>query len=300
MVEANVVLMSEYRPRLRPSPLAQHTSAPAWACLPSFLGSGARWVSRLAPAFMFPILREIQTLASRHAIEEHGLWTDPPLDASGLPVLLIGGLASTPGQLRPLRDWLVRLNCRVHISPIAYGVDCGERTTALVTDSLTALAGATEQRCVLIAHSRGGQFARALAVRHPELVQAVVALGSPINRMLGVHPLLKAEVAMLGLAGTLGMPGVLRSTCLWGECCRRLRADVLAPFPKDVSFLSVYSRQDHIVDWRSSLDPAASHREIDTTHSGLVCSAAAFQALADELARIVGGQPSDDERLTSA
>lgn len=277
--------------RSLPLSLAKITAAPVEVpapTLPSLRDLAAPWMSRLAPLLKVSILREIESLASRHAIEDHHLWTDPPLEADGLPVLLIGGLASTPGQLQVLRDWLLRLNCRVRVCPVAYGLDCGERTTELVTDSLLAQAAETGQRCVLVAHSRGGQFARAVTVRRPDLVEGLVTLGSPFNRMLGIHPLLKAEVVMLGLGGTLGLPGLFRATCLWGQCCRRLRVDLLAPFPKEVSFLSIFSRRDPIVNWRNSLDPAASHREVDTSHNGLLCSAASFEALADELARIVG------------
>lgn len=297
MVDANVTYISDYRSETRRQSAAEEVSVSAEVSPPSSLDSGARWVSLLAPLSKIPMMGELATLASRHEIERHRLWTHPPLDADGLPVLLIGGLASTAGQLQLLRDWLVRLNCRVRICPVGFGVDCGERTTELVTESLLAHAAESGQRCVVIGHSRGGQFARALAVRHPDLVEAVVALGSPINRMLGIHPLLRAEVAMLALGGTLGLPGLLRMTCLWGDCCRRLRADLVGPFPGDVSYLSVYSRQDQIVNWRSSLDPAASHREITTSHSGLLCSAAAFQVVADEIGRVLGGGPSGMARM---
>ncbi|MDQ1535679.1 MAG: hypothetical protein QOE58_72 [Actinomycetota bacterium] len=237
------------------------------------------------------ILREIRDLASRHAIEGHRLWTDPPLDTQGLPVLLVGGLASTAWQLQVIRDWLVRLNCQVRICPVAYGIGCGERTTERVTESLIAQGAETGRRSVVIAHSRGGQFARAAAVRRPDLVEALIVLGSPINHMVGVHTLLKAPVALLALGGTLGLPGLFSSTCLWGRCCRRLRADLQSPFPQDVSFLSVYSRQDAFVDWQSTLDPAATHREIDASHGGLLCTAEAFEAVADELAQIVDRRP---------
>jgi pimeloyl-ACP methyl ester carboxylesterase len=236
---------------------------------------------------MPPLRREIQTLAGRDAIKKHGLWTNPPLDAQGLPVLVIGGLASSHEQLQPLHGWLTRLNCHAVICSTGFGVACGERSTAMVTDSLSELAAVSGQRCMVIAHSRGGQFARAVAVRRPDLVRGLVTLGSPINRMLGIHPVLKVEVALLGLMGALGIPGLLRPTCLWGQCCRGLRADMLAPFPEDVSFVSVYSRHDHLVDWRSCLDPAASHRQVEATHSGLLCSAPVFRVLADELARVL-------------
>ncbi len=64
------------------------------------------------------------------------MWTDPPFDAGGLPVLLVGGLASTPQSLLPLHDWLERLNFRPAIAPVRYGVDCGERTAVRVAEAL--------------------------------------------------------------------------------------------------------------------------------------------------------------------
>jgi hypothetical protein len=62
-----------------------------------------------------------------------------------------------------------------------------------------------------------------------------------------------------------------------------LRDDLWGPFPEQVPFLSVFSRHDEVVPWQASLDPAARHREIPTTHRGLITSPAAFQLLAHEL-----------------
>jgi pimeloyl-ACP methyl ester carboxylesterase len=236
-----------------------------------------------------PIVRELQSIADRDAVREHPVWTDPPVDADGLPVLLIGGLATSTAQLGLLEEWLTRLNCQVRIASIGSGLDCGERTTTRVTQQLAALAAGSGRRCLVVGHSRGGQFARAASVRLPELVGGTIALGSPLNRMLGVHPLLKAEVAVLGLAGTLGLPGLLSPTCLWGMCCRPLRRDLTATFPRDVAFLSVFSKQDRLVDWRSTLDPAARHREVHTTHGGLVCAPEVFGVLAEEIGRLSSG-----------
>jgi triacylglycerol lipase len=255
--------------------------------VPNLAGSGGRWVRRIASAVTLPLAQEVATLADPFAMRASELWANPPLDAAELPVLLVGGMASTPQSLLPLRDWLIRLNCRPAISPIRFGVDCGERTADRVESALAELVDATGRRAAVVAHSRGGQFARAVAVRRPDLVQGLVTLGSPVNRMLGIHPLLKAEAAMLGLVGTLGVPGLMRVACMWGECCRRLRADLQAPFPTEVSFLSLYSRTDRMVDWRSCLDPAARHREIQTTHSGLLYAPVALTALAEELAELV-------------
>jgi pimeloyl-ACP methyl ester carboxylesterase len=247
------------------------------------VGTGARWVNRMATSGTGPIVRELQSIAGRDAIREHPVWTDPGVDADGLPVLLIGGLASSTVQLALIEEWLTRLNCQVRIASIGSGLDCGERTTTRVTQQLAALAAESGRRCLVVGHSRGGQFARAASVRHPELVAGAVVLGSPLNRMLGVHPLLKVEVAVLGLGGTLGLPGLMGPACLWGLCCEPLRRDLTATFPGDVRFLSVFSKRDRLVDWRSTLDPAARHREVTTTHSGLVCAPEVFAVLAEEI-----------------
>jgi triacylglycerol lipase len=250
-------------------------------------GHASRWARRVVAGLAQPVVQEVATLVRPNAYRESLLWIDPPFDAGGLPVLLVGGFASTPQSLQPLHEWLERLNFRPAISPIRYGVDCGERTALLVADALADLAGANGRRCALVAHSRGGHFARAVAVRHPDLVECLVTLGSPVNRMLGVHPLLLAELCAIGLIGALGVPGLMRPSCRYGTCCRRRREDLIAPFPRQVPFVSIYSREDRIVDWRSCLDPDARHREVRTSHGGLLCSTAALTAVAEELHRVL-------------
>jgi triacylglycerol lipase len=120
-------------------------------------------------------------------------------------------------------------------------------------------------------------------VRRPEFVRGLITLGSPLTRLLGAHPIVLLKVLGLGVVGSLGVPGLFRASCLWGDCCRPLRDDLMGPFPTEVPFLSVFSRQDGVVPWEASLDPAARHREISTTHRGLIASPAAFQLLAQEL-----------------
>jgi pimeloyl-ACP methyl ester carboxylesterase len=203
-------------------------------------------------------------------------------------VLLVGGMASTPKVLSPLQDLLHRFNCRCLIAPIRFGIGCGEATTKAVEQSLVRLAEATEEPVVIIAHSRGGQFSRAVTVRHPDKVRGLITLGSPLNRLLAVHALLKVEAAMLGIGGTLGLPGLMKFGCLWGECCAPLRSDLAGPFPAAVPFLSLFSRDDKVVDWRSCLDPAARLREISASHGGMIWAPSSLAAITEELADIVG------------
>lgn len=231
----------------------------------------------------------VLSLANRHdTIQESPLWDDaPPYDMGGVPVLVVGGLACHPNLLRPMADWLHRLGARCLLVPVRYGIGCGEAITGAVEQALERHVEETGERAVVIGHSRGGQFARALAVRRPELHRGVITLGSPLNRMLGVYPAVKAQVAVLGLAGTLGVPGLLRAGCLWGNCCRQLRADLAGPFPDTVPFVSMFSRSDERVDWRASLDPAADHVEVSATHTGLVCSPDSLATIAVQLHEIV-------------
>ncbi|HEX2299149.1 MAG TPA: alpha/beta hydrolase [Pseudonocardiaceae bacterium] len=171
---------------------------------------------------------------------------------------------------------------------------CGQQGAIAVEEALTRHVTETGEAAVIIAHSRGGQFGRTVAVRRPELVRGLITLGSPLVRLLGAHPLVLLKVFGLGVVGSLGAPGLFRASCLWGECCRLLREDLSGPFPDDVPFLSVFSYQDEVVLWQASLDPAARHQELSSTHRGLVASPAAFQLLAQELTALADQRPALD------
>jgi pimeloyl-ACP methyl ester carboxylesterase len=209
------------------------------------------------------------------------------MDAQGLPVLLVGGIASSEHMLSPLRDWLRRLNCRCLVAPVRYGIGCGAQGARQVEQALEQLTEATGRSAVVVAHSRGGQFARAVAVRRPDLHRGLITLGSPLRRMLAVHPLMLAQVVVLGLAGSLGVPGLMKAGCMWGECCAHFRTDLQRPFPREVPFLSVHSPYDHVVDWRSTLDPAARHRAIPTTHAGMLWSAESLSVITEEIGMLL-------------
>jgi triacylglycerol lipase len=249
-------------------------------------------VHQAASALRPPLWDEVKDLVYLYAQTRHEAVVrhDSPMDAHGLPVLLVGGFTSTERALSPLREWLDRLNCRCLVAPIRYGVSCGAQGARYVEQALERLTDATGQPAVVIAHSRGGQFARATAVRRPELHRGLITLGSPLRHLLAVHPLLLAQVAAVGLAGSLGVPGLMRLACLWGKCCAGFRIDLQRPFPREVPFLSVYSPYDQVVDWRSTLDPAARHRSVSATHAGLLWSPESHSVIAEEIRTLVHGE----------
>ncbi len=117
-------------------------------------------VHRAASTLRPPLWDEVKDLLYLYAQKRHGAVVrhDSPMDAHGLPVLLVGGFTSTERALSPLREWLDRLNCRCLVAPIRYGVSCGAQGARYVEQALERLTDATGQPAVVIAHSRGGHY----------------------------------------------------------------------------------------------------------------------------------------------
>jgi len=109
-----------------------------------------------------------------------------------------------------------------------------------------------------------------------------------------------AQVLAVGALGTLRVPGLFSQACLRGDCCERFRTDLEADFPRGVGFLSVYSRNDGIVDWRSCLHPAAHQVEINASHVGMSAHPDAYREIAGALARFRSGDARRERRATQA
>ncbi|MDQ6915180.1 MAG: hypothetical protein M3155_05135, partial [Actinomycetota bacterium] len=127
----------------------------------------------------------------------------------------------------------------------------------------------------------------------PELVDTVVALGSPQLEPLAIHPLVLLQVGAVGALGTLGVKGLFSRSCWNGDCCEEFRASFDQRFPGGIRYVSVYSRSDGIVDWRACLDPAAEHLEIEASHIGMAVNVAAYRAVAEALGVPAGEQRGD-------
>jgi pimeloyl-ACP methyl ester carboxylesterase len=219
------------------------------------------------------------------------------LDASrgdGRAVLLIPGYLAGDRSLGPLARWLGSIGYAPEQAAIRTNVDCATRTTERLVERLEAITEAHGDRAVIVGHSLGGVLGRLLATRRPDLVRAIVCLGSPLMNVNAVHPLVRANVRLVGALGDLGVPGVLSTDCLRGACCAESRRLLRGPFPDQVGFISIYSRSDGIVDWRACLDPWAEHVEVDSSHGGMAVNAAVYRVLAERLP-VLG-----DERLPQA
>jgi triacylglycerol lipase len=205
-------------------------------------------------------------------------------DGEDSPVLLIPGFLAGDGTLGTMTHWLRRAGYRTSSAGVRSNVDCSSETVKRVVSKLECLVDKTGRPATIVGQSRGGSLARVIAVRRPDLVEGVVALGSPQVGMLSVHPLVLAQVGLVGLLGSLGVPGLFSHRCLRGDCCGDFETDLHAPFPEDVRYVSVYSRSDGIVRWESCLDPAAECVEVGASHCGMAVSAPVYRAIADVLA----------------
>jgi pimeloyl-ACP methyl ester carboxylesterase len=203
----------------------------------------------------------------------------------GRPVLLLPGFLADDASLAVLRRWLRRAGYRTHRSHLGRNVGCAERSLRRLERRLVAIAGEDGGPVAVVGHSRGGHFARVLAVRRPDLVAGIVTLGAPPMDPRAVHVAAAAPAVAVTLLGTLGVPGLMRSSCYLGACCNRFRAQLAGPFPPEVPFVAVYSKTDGIVDWHRLTEPAAERVEVPASHLGLIVNVYAYAVIAAALER---------------
>ena len=226
---------------------------------------------------MPPLWREarfgLELAALRRSLVYRGAGVTP---GDGRAVMLIPGFMAGDGSLGTMTHWLRAAGYHTRRAGIRANVACSEAACARLEARLEGFAEHTGQRVTIIGQSRGGTFARALAVRRPELVAGIVTLGSPTVSQLRIHPLVLAQVGLVSALGSARLPGLFRWSCLRGDCCEDFRAAIRGPFPADVRYVALYSRSDGVVDWRSCLDPAAELVEVRASHCGMAVNAGVY------------------------
>src|SRR5215217_3818130 len=169
-----------------------------------------------------PLWRE-----SRFALELAQLRRSPVFrghgvsDGEGRPVMLIPGFLAGDGSLGTLTHWLRASNYHTRRAGIRANVDCSDDACRRLDRRLEGFADACGEKVSIIGQSRGGIFARALAVKRPDLVAGIVTLGSPTVGQLRVHPLVLANVGLVSALGSSRLlPGLFTWRCLKGDCCK--------------------------------------------------------------------------------
>ncbi len=273
--------------------------------------------------------REARMFAELRALQRSRLLDEPRTEAgSGLAVLLIPGLLAPDESLSLLARFLKRHGFSPRRAGIASNVDCSEREARRLEQRLERACAATGSRVAIVGQSRGGVFGRALAVRRPDLVGAVIGMGSPlVDPLANIHPLLHLQLELLARLGDRRIPRLASHRCLDagtieqlseiagrsrvsralirrlkglepGDCCTQFWADVRREFPQDVSYLSIWSPIDGVVNPRACLDPAARHHEVRSSHCGMAWNRHVYRAVLDELTDVAARERSA-ERLAA-
>src|SRR3954454_15614013 len=239
---------------------------------------------RIPHPYVPPMWRESRIGLELAGLMRSDVWHGEGVaEGHGQPVLLVSGLLAGDHSLNLMAKWLKSTGHRPCRAGIAVNVDCSEAAVQRLERRLECLAEDSGQKGAVVGQSRGGSFARVLAVRRPDLVSGVVALGSPLKHQLAIHPLVHASVIGMGVLGTVGIDGFMSRSCLWGDCCETFWGDFASEFPAGLGYVSVYSRTDGIVKWKACLDPAAEPVEVRASHIGMAVNAEVYRAVAASL-----------------
>jgi pimeloyl-ACP methyl ester carboxylesterase len=177
----------------------------------------------------------------------------------------MAGDATLHAMSRTLR----RRGFRTYRSHIHANVGCTLAAAADLETRIESIAIKRDSRVRIVGHSLGGMLARGLAVRRPDLISGIVTMGSPMLAPGAHHVLLTASVDMLVRLSRAGVPGLMSEECVAGSCARQSFDESREPMPAGVSFTSIYSRRDGIVDWSACVDPEARAVEVTASHVGM-------------------------------
>ena len=171
--------------------------------------------------------------------------------------------------------WLRSVGYRTQAGGHPLNVDCSEEACRRLEARLEGLAEHTGQKVAIVGQSRGGTFARALAVRRPELVAGIVTLGAP-TRLPAARP--PAGVAQVGASPSSRRARArsARGAACAASAATTSRDDLGAVSRRTSRTWRSIDAADGIVDW----DPAwtiGREREVRASHCGMAVNAEVYQ-----------------------
>jgi pimeloyl-ACP methyl ester carboxylesterase len=200
---------------------------------------------------------------------------------NGQKVLLLPGLMAGDASLSMMRDWLERIGYRVMLSHIGFNVGCPSATMRRLAEEVED-DGA---RVSVIGHSKGGLVALILAQAHPELVNQVMTMGSPLADPFDVRGLTKVALHGIGSWRRAHREEGCCDHCYTPACTCEGIAEMRGRLRRPVT--SFYSRRDGVVNWQACLRPGATGMQVDASHVGMACNPAVYSGLAHLLAQDV-------------
>lgn len=208
-------------------------------------------------------------------------------------VVVVPGFLGYDAYLAELYAWLWRIRYKPYMSRIGHNADCPNILVDRLIDTVRKAHAKTGKRVHLIGHSLGGVISRGAASLHPELIDSVVTLGSPI-RGIRAHPwvlevadLVKRRIHRRGERRPSHKP--LHDDCFTASCDCPFSNTLKVAFPKDVAQTAVYTKTDGIVDWEMCMtDDPDVDVEVTGTHCGLAWNPGVYTIVAERLAEVVG------------
>jgi pimeloyl-ACP methyl ester carboxylesterase len=197
----------------------------------------------------------------------------------GAPVLLVPGFLGGDLSLSLLRGWLRRVGYRSYRADICWNVDCAERAVQRLERRLQHVVGRTGRPVVVVGHSRGGLFGRALATRTPRRVAQVITLGSPLADQFDCAPLTAACIAGARAVQYVLHPGARRDGCFTRDCRCAFTSDLVAPLSPVVPLTSIYTPDDGIVRPSACRPADAECIAVRGSHLGLGVNADVYRHL---------------------
>ena len=197
-------------------------------------------------------------------------------EGDGRPVLLIPGFLAGDWALRVMHAWLGRVGYRSYLSGILLNVQHSEKLISGLRSRVVEIEKETGSRVTLVGHSRGGLLAKVLAQRRPNIVEQVIALGSPLADWTDLAAITHHAVGVVRTANELAYGRRLNAE---GRFTYDLKLTPAVPTT------SIYTRSDDVVNFRSCLRPDIPALPVWGTHNGLVVNPEVFRLLGRLLAR---------------
>jgi pimeloyl-ACP methyl ester carboxylesterase len=202
---------------------------------------------------------------------------------NGEPVLLLPGYIAGDWVMAPMARWLRRIGYSPYLSGIDFNLGCPREKLERLESRVIGIARETGDRVAVVGHSLGGVLARSLGGSLPTLVSRVIGLGAPIrqdwdamNRRIGS--------IMQSVTGLWQVMAGAPENCGTASCaCGFSRALELSARQAS-TFISIYSREDDIVDWRSCVDEDGGNFQVHGRHVGLIVNREVYRLLAGILA----------------
>ncbi len=198
----------------------------------------------------------------------------------GKLVMLIPGFMAGDITLAPMANFCRMMGHRPVMSGIWSNSECSRDAIARLGVRLMQITDRHGGPAIVIGHSLGGVYARELGHRHPERIERVITMGSPLGPVRGAANILVQAVARSVAKMRGKAEGCLSESCSCG-------LSISNRLPDNVPTTVIYSRTDGVVNWQACLDrsgsPAVENVEVMSSHVGMAVSADVYKVIASRL-----------------